>query len=60
MVHSIQRKLKKLPVIIRESDKSGILHIGYKSDYDRKVLLYQEKDEGIRRTTLQSLDRYIL
>jgi hypothetical protein len=43
MVHSIQRKLKKLPVIIRESDKSGILHIGYKSDYDRKVLLYQEK-----------------
>ena len=42
-VHSIKRKLKKLPVIIRESDKSGILHIGYKSDYDRKVLLYQEK-----------------
>ena len=45
-VHSIQRKLKKLPVIIRESDKSGILHIGYKSDYGRKVLLYQEKTKA--------------
>lgn len=43
LVLSIKRKLKKLPIIIRESDKSGILHIGYKSDYDKKVLLYQEK-----------------
>ncbi|KAF9751300.1 hypothetical protein NGRA_3420, partial [Nosema granulosis] len=42
-VLSIKQKLKKLPVIIRQSDKSGILHIGYKSDYDRKVLQYQEK-----------------
>jgi len=42
-VLSIKRKLKKIPVIIRESDKSGIIHVGYKSDYDKKVLLYQEK-----------------
>jgi hypothetical protein len=34
---SIKRKLKKMPVIIRESDKSGVIYIGYKSDYDRKV-----------------------
>ena len=36
-VLSIQRKLKKLSVIIRRSDKS---------DYDRKVLDYQEKTEA--------------
>jgi hypothetical protein len=40
LVLSIKRKFKKLPIIIRESDKSGIIHIGYKSDYDKKVLLY--------------------
>ena len=45
-VHSIKRKLRKLPVIVRESDKSGILHIGYESDYDRKVVLYQEKTKA--------------
>jgi len=45
-VLSIKRKLKKIPVIIRESDKSGIIHVGYKSDYDKKVLLYQEKTQA--------------
>ena len=43
LVLSIKRKLKKLPIVIRESDKTGIMHIGYKTDYDRKVLLYQQK-----------------
>ena len=42
-VLSIKRNLRKLRVVIREFDKSGILHIGYKSDYDKKMLLYQEK-----------------
>ena len=46
IVLSIQRKLKKIPVIIRQSDKSGVIHIGYKSDYDRKVLEYQEKTKA--------------
>ena len=43
---SIKRKLRKLPVIIRQSDKSGVLHIGYKNDYERKVLAYQEKTKA--------------
>lgn len=43
---SIKRKLKKLPLIIRQSDKSGVIHIGYKKDYDRKVLAYQEKTQA--------------
>ncbi|CAF2764280.1 unnamed protein product [Rotaria sp. Silwood2] len=42
----IKRKLKILPVIIRQSDKSGVIHIGYKIDYDRKVLEYQEKTKA--------------
>ena len=46
LVLSIKRKLKKLPVIIRQSDKSGVIHIGYKKDYDQKVLAYQQKTQA--------------
>ena len=46
LVLSIKRKLKKLPVIIRQSDKSGVIHIGYKKDYDEKVLAYQQKTQA--------------
>ena len=46
LVLSIKRKLKKLPIIIRPSDKSGVIHIGYKRDYDQKVLQYQEKTKA--------------
>ena len=46
IVLSIKRKLKKLPVIIRPSDKSGVIHIGYKRDYDQKVIQYQEKTQA--------------
>ncbi len=28
------------------SDKSGVFHIGSKSDYDRKILLYQDKTKA--------------
>jgi hypothetical protein len=43
LIHSIKRKLHKTACIIRVSDKSGVFHIGSKSDYDRKVLSYQDK-----------------
>ena len=46
IVLSIKRKLKKLPVIIRPSDKSGVIHIGYKRDYDQKGIQYQEKTQA--------------
>ena len=32
-------------MIIRQSDKSGVIHIGYKKDYDEKVLAYQQKTQ---------------
>ena len=43
LVHSIKRKLRKAACIIRVSDKSGVFHIGLKSDYEKKVSLYQQK-----------------
>ena len=46
LIHSIKRKLHKSACIIRVSDKSGVFHIGSKSDYERKVALYQEKTEA--------------
>jgi hypothetical protein len=46
LIHSIKRKLHKAACIIRVSDKSGVFHIGSKSDYDRKVLLYQDKTKA--------------
>ncbi|CAF1366004.1 unnamed protein product [Adineta ricciae] len=55
IILSIKRKLKKLPVIIRESDKSGIIHIGYKSDYDDEVLLYQEKTKAYKELSSNPL-----
>jgi hypothetical protein len=46
LIHSIKRKLHKSQYIIRVSDKSGVFHIGSKSDYEEKVLLYQEKTKA--------------
>ncbi|CAF1334191.1 unnamed protein product [Rotaria sp. Silwood1] len=44
MVQSIRKKLKKFKLILRETDKSGVLHIGSAADYERKAIEY-------RRTT---------
>ncbi|CAF4132862.1 unnamed protein product, partial [Rotaria sordida] len=44
MIQSIRKKLKKLKLILRETDKSGVLHIGSAADYERKAIEY-------RRTT---------
>ncbi len=46
LIHSIKRKLHKAACIIRVSDKSGVFHIGSKSDYEKKVLLYQQKTKA--------------
>ena len=57
---SIKRKLRKLPVIIRQSDKSGVLHIGYKSDYERKVLAYQEKTKAYVELASNPMEEHLL
>ncbi|CAF4098144.1 unnamed protein product, partial [Rotaria sordida] len=44
MVQSIRKKLKKYKLVLRQTDKSGVLHIGSAADYERKAIEY-------RRTT---------
>ena len=43
IVRSIRRKLNKAKLILRETDKSGVFHIGSKDDYQRKAVEYRTK-----------------
>ena len=43
IVKLIRQKLKKAKLILRETDKSGVLHIGRASDYKRKAAIYRSK-----------------
>jgi hypothetical protein len=43
LVKSIRRKLKQAKLILRETDKSGVFHIGPEIDYERKVIEYRQK-----------------
>ena len=43
LVKSIRCKLKKANLILRPTDKSGVLHIGSASDYERKAIEYRAK-----------------
>ncbi|CAF1290969.1 unnamed protein product [Rotaria sp. Silwood1] len=42
LVQSIRKKLKKYKLILRETDKSGVLHIGRAIDYKRKAAEYRQ------------------
>ncbi|CAF4171520.1 unnamed protein product, partial [Rotaria sordida] len=42
MIQSIRKKLKKYKLILRETDKSGVLHIGSAIDYERKAAEYRQ------------------
>ncbi|CAF4287291.1 unnamed protein product, partial [Rotaria sordida] len=42
LVKSIRRKARKAKLILRVCDKGGGLHIGSKSDYERKAAKYRE------------------
>ena len=43
LVRSIRYKLKKVNLVLRSPDKSGVLHIGSASDYERKAIAYRAK-----------------
>jgi hypothetical protein len=43
IVQSIRRKLIKYKLVLRETDKSGVLHIGRAIDYQRKAAEYRQK-----------------
>jgi hypothetical protein len=42
LVKSIRHKLAKAKLVLRPTDKSGVLHIGLASDYERKATEYRE------------------
>ena len=43
LVKSIRRKLKKYKLILRQTDKSGVFHIGQEMDYEQKATEYRIK-----------------
>jgi hypothetical protein len=43
LVRSIRYKLKKANLVLRPKDKSGVLHIGSASDYERKAIEHRVK-----------------
>jgi hypothetical protein len=43
IAQSIRRKLIKYKLVLRETDKSGVLHIGRAVDYQRKAAEYRQK-----------------
>ncbi|CAM4819703.1 unnamed protein product [Rotaria magnacalcarata] len=51
LVKSIRRKLKKYKLILRETDKSGVLHIGRIIDYERKAAEYRQKTGAYEELT---------
>ncbi|CAF1434632.1 unnamed protein product [Adineta steineri] len=42
LIKSIQQKLKKYKLILRETDKSSVFHIGYAIDYKQKATKYRQ------------------
>ncbi|CAF5155877.1 unnamed protein product, partial [Rotaria sp. Silwood1] len=51
LIKSIRRKLNRYKLILRETDKSGVFHIGRASDYERKAIEYREKTGAYEELT---------
>jgi hypothetical protein len=43
LMKSIQFRVKKAKYILRVTDKSGIFHLGNKTDYEQKAEVYRQK-----------------
>ena len=56
LVKSIRHKLAKAKLILRPTDKSGVLHIGQASDYERKATEYRAKTGAYIKLPSNSLD----
>jgi hypothetical protein len=46
LVQSMQYRLKQSNHILRVTDKSGIFHIGYAADYEKKAEAYRQKTQA--------------
>jgi len=56
IINSIRQKLKKAKLILRETDKSGVLHIGRAKDYERKAAIYRSKTGAYIELNFNPLD----
>ncbi|CAF4159579.1 unnamed protein product, partial [Rotaria sp. Silwood2] len=59
LVQSIRKKLKKYKLILRETDKSGVLHIGRAIDYERKAAEYRQTTGAYEELTSNPFDDII-
>ncbi|CAF3300292.1 unnamed protein product [Rotaria sp. Silwood2] len=59
IVKSIRRKLKKYKLILRETDKSGVLHIARAIDYERKAAEYRQKTGAYEELTFNPFNDII-
>ncbi|CAF3847890.1 unnamed protein product [Rotaria sp. Silwood1] len=59
LVKSIRRKARKAKLIIRVCDKGGGLHIGSKSDYERKAAKYREDTKAYQELSYNPLKEMI-
>jgi hypothetical protein len=50
----------KIRILTRVSDKSGVFHIGYKGDYEKKVLFYQENTKAYVELPFNPLMKYFI
>ncbi|CAF4014205.1 unnamed protein product [Rotaria sordida] len=59
LVKSIRRKARKAKLILRVCDKGGGLHIGSKSDYERKAAKYREDTKAYQELSYNPLKEMI-
>ncbi|CAF1172427.1 unnamed protein product [Rotaria sordida] len=55
LIKSIRRKLRKSKLILRETDKSGVFHIGCARDYEEKAIDYRQKTGAYEELTSNPL-----
>ena len=60
IVKSIRRKLAKYHLVLRQTDKSGVLHIGRKNDYKEKAAKYRQDTGAYEELTSNPFDHVFL
>ena len=60
IVKSIRRKLKKYKLVLRETDKSGVLHIGRMKDYERKAVQYRQETRAYEELSYNPFNDIII
>jgi hypothetical protein len=54
LIRKIQRRLKSTNVVIRQTDKSKVFHLGHMDDYRRKAMEYMQTTNAYRELSTTS------